>query len=226
MNRILHPASPTRRIVLVAGASSVALAACGSLIGPTNSAAQIYLLAPEFHALPDIAKVSWELSVARFDVPESLNSDRIPLRRGNVMDYYADAVWADTSPQLLQTLLVEAFEKSGRIIAVAKDISAMHADYILQGEVRAFEARYDDPNGAPTVVVDIMAKMLSMHDREIIAVHDARQETPASANSVAAAVAAFSTSTSAVLEDIVAWALKAIAVPMPVVDEKPSRKKR
>lgn len=222
MSGFLH--YPTRRVVLVAGASGVALAACSNVIGPTNSAAQIYVLAPQSQALPDIAKVWWGLSIARFDTAASLDTDRIAIRRDETMDYYADAQWADSAPLLLQSLLVEAFEKSDRIAAVAKDSDGIQAEYILQCELRDFEARYADPNGAPTVVVDVMAKLLVAHDRSIAAVHDARRETPAAANSVVAAVAAFNASTAAVLEEIVAWALTSAPEPKPADPAAPAPK--
>lgn len=211
MSGILH--SPTRRIVLVGSVSGVALTACSSLIGPTNSSAQIYILASQSQPVPDVAKVWWGLSIARFDTSASLDTDRIAIRRDDTMDYYADAQWADSPPQLLQTLLVEAFEKSDRIAAVAKDSEGIQAEYILQCELRNFEARYGDDNGAPTIVVDIMAKLLVAHDRSIAAVHDARRETPATANSVAAAVSAFNSATTAVMDEIVAWALTSAPEP-------------
>lgn len=205
MNGFLH--SPTRRVVLVGGASGVALAACSNVIGPTNSSASIYVLALQSQPLPDVENVSWGLSIAQFDTPASLATNRIAIRRDETMDYYADAQWTDSAPLLLQSLLVEAFEKSGKIAAVAKDSDGIQADFILQCELRNFEARYVDENGAPTVVVDVMAKLLVAHDRSIAAIHDARRETPAAVNSIAAAVAAFNASTTAVLGEIVAWAL-------------------
>jgi cholesterol transport system auxiliary component len=199
----------TRRTVLVGGASTVCLAACSGIIGPTNAPAQIYVLAPDLQAMPQLGKVSWQLSVGRPEASESLSVERIALRRGATMDYFADGQWTDNVPLLIQTLLVEAFEKSGRIGAVAKDLAAIRADYILESELHGFEARYDGGDAAPTVVVDITAKLLAAKSRDIASVHDARHESRASVNSVPAVVSAFDEATSAVLEDIVAWALGA-----------------
>jgi cholesterol transport system auxiliary component len=222
MNNFLTSTLPTRRIFLVGGASTVLVAGCGSLIGPSNAPPQIYVLTPDLHALPDVAKVSWPLSVARPDASEILSTARIALRRGDTMDYFADVRWDDNAPRLVQARLVEAFEKSGGIDAVADDGVGIRADYVLESELRAFEAHYHDENGAPTVIVDIVAKLVAAHHREIAAVHEARQESPASANSVAAVVTAFDAATSLVLEDIVAWALAAGSAAASAVAAKPA----
>jgi cholesterol transport system auxiliary component len=199
---------PSRRAMLAGSAATLLLAGCSGVIGPSSPPFKIYLLAPDLGALPG-PKVSWELSIARPDAALSFNTDRIAIARAETLDYYADAQWSDNTPLLLESLLVEAFEKSGRIDTVAKDAESVRADYILETELRAFQARYADENGAPTVAVDIMAKLLDARSREIIAVHEAKAEAPAAVNTIDAAVAAFDKATSAILEEIVAWVLSA-----------------
>ena len=57
----------------------------------------------------------------------------------------------------------EAFEKSGRILAVAGESGAVHADYTLECEIRDFDAQYASDNGAPMIVVEIEARLLGPH---------------------------------------------------------------
>lgn len=205
MNGPLKFAAPTRRVLLVGAASGALLGACGSLLGPSNPPAQIYVLAPDFRAASEGGKVPWGISISRPESSQTLNSERIAIRRGETLDYFADAQWPDIAPAVLQSLLVEAFEKSGRIKEVGKDEEALRVDYVMESELRAFEARYDDSSGAPTVVVDLMVKLLVARNRQVVALHDSRQESKAAANSVAATVAAFDTATALVLDDIVPW---------------------
>jgi cholesterol transport system auxiliary component len=199
--------SLSRRGLLLGGAA-LTLAACGGIIGPTNPPAQIYLLQPNFGPVYGPA-VSWQLAVEQPTTIDSLNRQRIALYRGDTMDYYADAEWTDQAPALLQTLTVQAFEKSGRIGGVARDSDGLHADYLLQLELRDFEARYDTPDGAPTVVVTIVARMLKAPGREVIAMLNSSHEARASENKIPAAVAAFNQATKQTLEEIVGWALRA-----------------
>jgi cholesterol transport system auxiliary component len=204
--------APSRRALLLIGTAALAVAGCG--IVPSNPPAQIYVLDPDFASLPDAPKVDWGLAVARPDVADVHDTERLALQRGQTMDYYADAQWTDSAPRLLQSLLVEAFEKSGRIGAVARDNDGVRGDYILTGEVRHFEAQYDSGNAAPNVVVDIEAKLLTLPNRDVVATLDAHHEARAAQNSVPAVVAAFNQATGGALEEIAAWTLRAPRAPV------------
>jgi len=201
--------SPTRRSLLLAVAATLALAGCGSLLGPSNPPAQIYRLQPAFP--PSGAQgppVSWQLAVSAPDVSRTLETDRIALLRGARMDYYADAQWSDSVPRLVQQLLVEAFEKSGRIPAVARESGGLHADYSLESEIRDFDAQYDNGDAPPLVIVEIEAKLVNTRG-EVVASLDARQTARASQNSVDSVVAAFDQASDAALAQIVTWTLQA-----------------
>lgn len=199
--------SLSRRGLLLGGVA-LTVAGCGSIIGPNGPPAQIYLLNPTLGPVegPD---VNWQLAVSEPTCDDSINSLRIALHRGSMMDYYADAQWTDEAPKVVQTLLVVAFEQSGHISAVARESDGLHADYLLQMEMRDFEARYDGASGAPTAVVTIVARLLKSPGREVIATRNASHQAPASVNSVPAVVDAFNQATGAVLTEIVGWALRA-----------------
>jgi len=207
-----HPyqiATPlSRRGLLAAGAVSVLLAGCsGGLLSPSQPPPQIYVLQPQFRKLDDAPSVAWQLSVGRPDAPESLQVDRIVLQRGETMDYFADAQWTDPAPRMLQSLLVEAFEASGHIAGVAPDSAGVRADYLLQSELRDFQAEYGGSDAAPDVRVGIVARLLTGRG-DVIGTLDAHGQARAAANTVAAVVSAFGTATSDCLENIVLWALK------------------
>ncbi|HTT83662.1 MAG TPA: ABC-type transport auxiliary lipoprotein family protein [Rhizomicrobium sp.] len=200
----------SRRLFLPASVALLALAGCGSLIGPSGPPPQIYRLAPEFPAPAGGAPVSWQLAVGRPNTTQTLDTERIALTRGTMMDYYANAQWNDTAPRLLQSLLVEAFERSGRIAAVAPESEGLHADYLLLTELRDFDAQYDSANGAPLVVVDIAAKLADSRGK-VVAAREVHQTARASQNSVAAVVDAFDQATAAALTDLVTWTLQSPA---------------
>jgi cholesterol transport system auxiliary component len=196
---------PSRRHAIFAGA--VLLSGCGSLIGPTNEPGKIYVLSPNIAARGGAARTTWQLAVAKPEASASLATERIAIVRGNEMDFYADAQWADGAPQLLQNFLVEALEKNG--VAAAKDVEGIKADYILQTELRAFDARYDQGDAPPKIEIDVTARLISVREASILAAREFREEAQASANSISAAVAAFEQATAAILADIVRWVLAA-----------------
>ncbi|HLY07081.1 MAG TPA: ABC-type transport auxiliary lipoprotein family protein [Rhizomicrobium sp.] len=184
-----------------------AMAGCGSLIGPSNPPGQIYRLGPEMPSESTETAVKWQLAVARPDTSRTLDGDRIALLRGPAMDYYADAQWNDSVPRLVQSLLVEAFDRSGRVQAGAAD-SNLRADLILTTQLRDFEAQYDSANSAPIVVIDIQAKLVDPRG-QVIASLDSRQTARATQDSVAAVVNAFDQAMAAALAQIVGWTLQA-----------------
>src|SRR5271170_1131934 len=209
MNDTVSNSTLNRRRILVAGSSLLVLSGCGHLFGPENAPGQMYVLSPALPAAAAASRLPWQLAVAKAEASESLATDRIAIRRGAIMDYYADAQWSDAVPALLQNLLVEALEKNGALMSVASDVAGIRADYILQTEVHAFEARYDNGDAAPVIVVDLTVKLVTARTAEIAAAREFHQEQPASANSVPAAVAAFDQALSAILADIVPWVRQA-----------------
>jgi cholesterol transport system auxiliary component len=210
MNRRPIPAS--RRHLVAGTAALFVLAGCGSLLGPSGPPPQIYRLAPGFPPAAGGAPVSWQLAVAPPNATQTLDTIRITLVRGETMDYYADAQWNDTVPRLVQSLLVEAFEQSGRIAAAAPESAGLRANYVLATDIRDFDAQYDTANGAPNVVVKIEAKLVGERGN-VVASLNARQTARASQNNVAAVVAAFDQATGAALTQIVAWTLQASPPP-------------
>ncbi len=161
-------AAPGRRLFLI-GASSLALAACGSLLGPPPPRRSMCCARPRRPPSRE-TKVTWALAIVKPDASEALDTERIALARSDTqLDYYANAVWPDRLPDLVQTALLAGFEASGRIDSVARDEDALHADYELSTDMRDFEARYATPDGAPTVAVTIIAHMANAHSRKIVA---------------------------------------------------------
>ena len=199
-----------RRTVLMSAGGFI-LAGCGSVL-PMPPQPQLYLLNPASMP-PAGANVRWSLAVATPDSVAALDTTRIALiRSATMMDYYANAAWPDRAPLLIQRNLIEAFENSGRILSVARDTSGIPSDYVLESELRDFEARYDG-DAAPQVQVTIQTKMVKMPERTVTAIFTANQRAAAGANTVDAVVQAFNQASSAAIGQIVGWAL---AVPAPI----------
>lgn len=205
------PSVLDRRLFLLA-ASSLALAGCSNIIGP-GDAAQIYVLKPVAMAPAAGPPVPWALSLLIPSATDALDAQRIALTRSDTtLDYYANAVWPDRLPLLVQTALLAAFQDSKRIVAVSREQDALFTDYTLDVDVRDFSAHYSDPDGAPTIAVDLVCKLVRANGRRVVANFTTNQSAPASANSVPAVVQAMNSALGAALVQITAWAL---AMPAP-----------
>ena len=204
-----------RRIFLI-GASSLALPACSSdLLGPPE-AGTIYPVNPGFPAGPQAnsdAKVGWALSIVRPDVAGGLDNDRIALHQpAGILDFYAKANYPAPLPDLIQQALLDGFEATGRIDAVAPEQATLHADYNLVTDVKDFSAHYSQQDGIPNVIVSITAKLSTARGRVIVSNLSVSKSATASANSAGAVAQALRQGLGAAVTDIVAWALTA---PMP-----------
>jgi cholesterol transport system auxiliary component len=129
--------------------------------------------------------------------------------RRSAQDYFANAAWPDKLPNLVQRALIEAFESSGRIDQVASDTSGVLTDYLLQTEIREFEARYDQPDGPPVALVRVAARLVTRHAHSIVGRVLASREVAATQNSIDAAVEAFDRASGDVVTQIASWSLRA-----------------
>jgi cholesterol transport system auxiliary component len=202
------------RRLLLQSAGALSLAGCGgNLIGPPP-APQMYALRPDFAPVSNAPTVSWQLVVTVPAAPESLDTERIALERApNILDYYAKAQWTDRLPVLVQSLLVEAFEKSGRIAAVARESAGLRADLVLETEIRHFEAYYAVLDTPPKVQVGLLARLLGAIDREVKATAEFHKEVQAANNDLPNITAAFGQAAGSTISAIVPWALQAHVAP-------------
>jgi cholesterol transport system auxiliary component len=200
---------PQRRHFILTGAAAL-LSGCGSIqLIPQPMQPQLYVLRPQV-ATPMGAPVRWRLTVSPPDAPASLDTARIALSRSaTTMDYFANAAWNDRLPLIFQRLLIQTFDASNRIVAVDRDTAGSESDYLLQTEIRDFEAHYDTPDGAPLITVSVQAKLTRMPQREIVSSLSVMQQAQASGNTLDTIVSAFDSATAVAIAEIAAWTLNA-----------------
>ncbi len=139
-------------------------------------------------------------------LPRASIRTRIALSKSPLsLDYYADSEWTDSVPALVQTALLASFENSEAITAIDRESIGLRADFILKTEIRHFEAVGVGSGAPPTAWVAIVARLVAMPQREIIAQASFERRVPAAATEVPAVVAAFNAAANAVIRDIVEW---------------------
>ena len=198
----------TRVPLLLAG---LLLAACTGIIPGTGEPLKLYTLTPKSSYGGALPKVDWQLVIETPIAPAGINTNRIALSHSPItLDYFAGATWTDSAPAMVQTLLVESFENTGRILAVGRESVGLRADYVLKLELREFQAAYATPETPPTVHVRIISKLVRMPVREIVAAHITERKAVAASNTLDGVVAAFDEALGPVLKDIVVWSLTSV----------------
>jgi len=187
----------------LAGAAVMALAGCARLF--VAAPGHLYRLSAESAYPATLPRVTAQLLVDLPQAPAGIDTTRIALSRSPLsLDYYADSEWTDAVPALVQTLLLASFENSGAITAIDRESIGLRADFVLKTEIRDFEA-VGEAGGPPKVWVAIIARLVAMPQREIIAQASFERHVPAAAIDVPAVVAAFNAAADAVTRDIVVW---------------------
>jgi cholesterol transport system auxiliary component len=193
----LHPFGRRHFLLL----SAAGLAGCG-IVPDVNRPLTLYTVKPKLNLAQQPATVGWQLVIAEPAAERDINTTRIALTRtANVIEYFADGNWSDTAPKMVQAKMIEAFESTNAIVAVGRDAAGLRADYILQSDLRDFQADY--AGGAATAHVRLIAKLVQMPDRRITRTISAEASAPAAGKDLAAIVVAFEQALGQVLSKIV-----------------------
>jgi cholesterol transport system auxiliary component len=196
----------TRRFLLIG--SAAALAGCAGILPGGGEPPQLYVLTPKTTFSPDLPRVNWQLLIDVPIAPAEIDSDRILLQRTPyTIDRFGNSAWPDRAPLMVQTLLVESFESTGKITAIARETVGLRADYILKPELRKFTAVYDSPTGAPLASIILNVRLVRMPERAIIAQNTFDFRERAQRNEMEAIVAAFDEALGKVLKRTIEWTL-------------------
>lgn len=192
------------------GAAALGVAAvsgCGPLsILPEPP--QLYTLTPKSSYPEDLPTVGWSLLIETPVAAAGLDTVRIPLSQSPItLDYFAGVAWTDRAPSMVQRLLVESFENSGKIVSVGRDSIGLRGDFLLKTELREFQAERWEPDSLPRVRVRLNTKLVELPDREIIAGETFEAVIEAATLDFNAVVQAYDDALGRVLRRVVTWTL-------------------
>jgi cholesterol transport system auxiliary component len=198
----------SRRRFLILSGASLLVAGCADLIGERPP--QLFRLQPAPSDASDLPAVPWQLIVSEPIAPQGLDTTRIALSRSPIrLDYFADSAWTDRTPAMIQGLIIESFENTGKIRAVGRLLGDLRAEYGLQTELRDFEAQYDGTkDGPPKIHVRVEARLFRLQDREVVGTMSFTAERTPARNDIDSIVAGFDDALGTVLTRLVAWTLR------------------
>lgn len=200
----------TRRALLLGGALLAGLPVlngCGGLLIGDREPPSLFRLSPKSTFPADLPAVDWQLVLETPVADAGVNTQRLALTRApHQIEYYARANWTDRAPTMFQTMMIESFENSGRIVSVGRESLGLRADFVLKSELREFQAEYRG-EGPPVVRVGLALKLVQMPQRAIVASTDIVRTEQAAADTLEAVVQAFDRASGEVLKELVAWVL-------------------
>lgn len=200
-------------------AAAVLIASCSVELPGGGDPPRMYILTPKSTFSDKMPSVDWQLLVEIPQSPAGINTARIALRDSPIeMRYFELANWTDLAPKMIQTLIVESFENSNRIVAVGREAIGLRSDYILKTELREFQAEYaqrlpqNTDNGlgnvAPPIIrVRINAKIIKMPRRSIVASKNFEYTVDVAENSMEAIIGGFDDALGKTMRRLVEWTL-------------------
>lgn len=212
-SRSAAPPSPLgrRRLLASIGGGLPALAllsACSprSLIG--GEVPSLYTLSPKSTFTSGLPIVDWQLLVDSPTAAAGLDTVRISVQPEPLaVDYFANVAWTDRAPLMIQTLLVESFENSDRIVAVGRETIGLRGDYVLMTEVREFQAELEGPGLPRYAHVAMGVKLVRMPARVIVGSQMFSHRVAAPPEGFSALISSFDEALGECLKNIVEWTL-------------------
>ena len=198
---------PSRRHLLaglMAGSVGKSVTGCG-LIGLPPRQFTLTSVTNFPHAF---SPVKWSVVVDEPTAARQIDTSRIALMRGPFqVEYYADVEWTDSAPAMVQLLLMQSFQNTGRLPVVAPTRQTLTTDFLLLSNLQKFQVE-NDASGMPQATVVLETTLLKMPRRTPVATARFEKATPINSKSTESVTAAFDTSLGDVMRHVVEWTLQ------------------
>lgn len=192
---------------LLAAAAALLLSACSVLGSSQRDPVTIYAPQVDVRTDPAWPRVEWQLAVVKPTAARLVDSPRIAVRPvPGEIQVYKGASWSQPPTDLIESMLLQAFEDSGKIPSVARSGSGIRADYRLILDLRRFEADYAG-QALPSAVIELNAKLLHVTQQRVVASRTFLGSRPAGGVDVSQVAPAFDLALAEIGRDIVAWTL-------------------
>ncbi len=195
---------PTLALLVLSGCS-------GSLFESKTPAPQTYVIAPAASVEQAAPQLNVDISVSQPSAAPGLNTDHILLLRdGRRLDYYSRAQWGAQTVRVMQYFVIASLQNQNLFRSVTSDDVRTSAPYVLDLELRDFQAEYRESGVAPAIRVSIVASVMRMHDRTLLAVIPVSAVVPATEERMTTIVAAFEQASQQAVNALGAGIIKAI----------------
>ncbi|BCP53130.1 ABC transporter [Kaistia sp. 32K] len=136
---------------------------------------------------------------------QTLASQRIVVTRGSLVAYYPNAQYPDTLPRVVQSRIIQAFEKSKSVRAIGRPGEGLSIDYQLLTNLRTFAFNVT-PSGR-FAEIELFAQIMNDRNGKVVEAKVFEASVPVAEDTAPAAVAGLNAALDEVLKELVAWAV-------------------
>jgi cholesterol transport system auxiliary component len=181
------------------------MTACGLIGGPPP---RLFTLTPVGNFPRGLPPVKWSLVVDEPTAARQIDTSRIALMSGPFrVDYYADVEWTDSAPAMVQLLLIQSFQNTGRLPVVSSSRQTLATDFLLLSNLREFQVE-TDASGTPQATISLEVTLLRMPRRTPLGTTRFEKSSPIDSKSTEAVTTAFDVSLDDVMRRVVDWTLR------------------
>ncbi|MBO9412568.1 MULTISPECIES: ABC-type transport auxiliary lipoprotein family protein [unclassified Ruegeria] len=193
-----------------------AIAGCTGL-GTLTQASKpndLYLLTPKSTFSTSLPRIQRQIVVEEPTATAAVNTDQIAVQPTPLqVQYLPRARWVDRAPLIVQSLLVESYENSGKVAAVGRSIVGLRADYVIVPDLREFQGIVvAQPDGSSIVRVEVRMniKIIDEFEDKIIASDSFQEYVISESDQTPDLVNAFDVALGKTMRDAVEWSVRRI----------------
>ena len=188
-------------------AALLLLSACSVLGSGQRDPVTIYSPQVDIAADPAWPSVDWQLALVKPTAARVVDSPRIAVRPvPGEIQVYKSVSWSQPPTEMVESVLLKAFEDSGRIPGVARSGTGIDARFRLIMDLRRFEADYAGA-AVPSAVIELNAKLLDVREQRVVASRTFTESRPAAGTDVLQVAQAFNQALEQVGGQIIGWTL-------------------
>ncbi len=180
-----------------------AASGCVSQLLETNPPKPRYLIGFVDAAAVAGADVDWSLIIENPGASRAYDTTKIAVSPTNGrIEYFGGGEWASRAPVVVQMAMIQAFEDSGRILAVGNRADIGLSDYALQTDIRRLDL--DVAGGKRSARVDVYVRLTNGRSK-VFAARSFKAVAPARSDSGDDVAAAFDAALKTVVVDVANW---------------------
>lgn len=143
------------------------------------------------------------IQVLPVEVAAGLDTSHIALIENDVrMDYLADSKWAESLPEMLQSVLIETLRQSHLATSVSSEAAGANADRLIHLTASSFNA-VRNAEGGIAVRVSLEAKVISPQTHDVLSVEDVWVEQNASSAEMGSVMRTFNTANAEAMHQLI-----------------------
>ncbi len=193
-----------------------AMAGCTGLdtLRQASKPNDLYLLTPKSTFSTSLPRIQQQIVVEEPTATAAVNTDQIAVQPSLLqVQYLPRARWVDRAPLIVQALMVESYENSGKVAAVGRSTVGLRADYVIAPDLREFQGIVvSEAEDSKTVRVEVRIniKIIDEYEDKIIASSSFQENVMAASDQTPDLVEAFDIALGKTMRDSVEWSIRKI----------------